>query len=406
MKCFQCKLCALLLFVSVFFTPLAYTTESAGPDSNGHTGFSVHSSSIEVVNQLFKIFSDYRVAGSNWKFRDTNSLFLRIAGDNTTGAEELFPGYSTRELDRLTREKGIVFWEQYPSLVWVSVKDMHTLEQAWQENPRFKEMVDRLAHNPYQKDSWFNLHGRALNLDYSHYEKSRTAYESRSHQLPPGIYNPQKIDYSNPSRYLEPGPQSAITEANAELLRRELGKVPHTLQGALRIQTWFNKNFSGGGMDDPRISVNEYLRQKQFSGCTEAALILASVLRELGFPAVYIVTVDLPSARKTSIGRGINSGHQMVEVFVQDKWILLDDWGGYTTDYNPRNPYIIRQYGTDADEGFVIAKGLDAWDSGLFGDKYYTEMCDNFIRSLSAGSLDHYLENPGKYQMKSADHIR
>ena len=407
MKIFQVNFAALILLIVVFLFPSLCVAGPAAADSNTpdkitHTGFTVHSSNIEVVHQLFELFSDYRVAGSNWKFRDTNSLFLRLAGDVSTHSDELFPGYSTHELDRLTRDKGIVFWQQYPSLLWVSVKDMRTLKQAWQENPHFKAMVDSIARNPYQENSWFSLHGKPQNLDHSLYEKSLKAYQagSSSRRYTPGIYNPQKIDYSSPSSYLKPGPQSAIAEEHKRLIQGELGNVPHTLQGALRIQAWFNRHFSSGGMNDPRVTVNEYLRQKQFSGCTEAALILTSVLRELGFPAVYIVTVDLPTARKTSLGSGINSGHQMVELFVQGKWILLDDWGGYCTSYDPHNPYIIRRYGNSKDEGFVIAKGLDAWDSGLYGDSFYTQMCDNFIRSLSAGHLDHYLEHPGVYQMK------
>ena len=401
------KLFRSILVILLLVFPLLAGTEIAAADSKplastAQTGFTVHSSDIEVVNQLFQLFREYRVAGSNWKFRDTNSLFVRIAGDESTGSDELFPGYSTRELDRLTREKGIVYWRQYPSLVWVSVKDMDTLKRAWSEDDRFKTMVHRLAQNPYRENSWFNLHGKSQNLDYSSYNKSLQAYQStrRSGTEVPGIYNPQGIDYSNPALYLEPGSQSEISDENAEFIQRELGDVPLTLQGALKVQAWFNRQFTSGGMDVLRLTVNEYLQQKQFSGCTEAALILASVLRELGFPTVYIVTVDLPTARRSELGRGINSGHQMVEVFVQDRWVLLDDWGGYATDYDPLNPYIIRSNGNDRDHGFVIAKGRDAWECGLYGDDYYTDMCDNFIRSLKAGELDHYVKNPAIYQMK------
>ena len=226
MKIFQVNFAALILLIVVFLFPFLCVAGPAAADSNTpdkitHTGFTVHSSNIEVVNQLFELFSDYRIAGSNWKFRDTNSLFLRLAGDDSTHSDELFPGYSTHELDRLTRDKGIVFWQQYPSLLWVSVKDMRTLKQAWQENPHFKAMVDSLARNPYQKNSWFNLHGKPQNLDHSRYEKSLKAYQagSSSRRYTPGIYNPQKIDYSSPSSYLKPGPQSAIAEEHKRLIQ-------------------------------------------------------------------------------------------------------------------------------------------------------------------------------------------
>ena len=137
MKIFQVNFAALILLIVVFLFPFLCVAgpaaaDSNTPDKNTHTGFTVHSSNIEVVHQLFELFSDYRVAGSNWKFRDTNSLFLRLAGDDSTHSDELFPGYSTHELDRLTRDRGIVFWQQYSSLMWVSVKDMRTLKQAWQ----------------------------------------------------------------------------------------------------------------------------------------------------------------------------------------------------------------------------------------------------------------------------------
>ena len=42
----------------------------------------------------------------------------------------------------------------------------------------------------------------------------------------------------------------------------------------------------------------------------------------------------------------------------------------------------------------------DAWESGLLGDEYYTEMYDNFILGLREGQFDRYLDNPAEYQMQ------
>ena len=369
--------------------------------TNGNRlNFVLHVSGPEVMDDISPLFSDYNVSGSNWKVRDQNSLYLRFSGDQTTDAPHLIPGYSHKELEQLTEQQGVLYWSEYPSRMWVSARNAGAFKQAWQTDDKLRSMIRKLAHNPYQKNSWYNLEGKPQNFDSDLYHEVKKHFD-RQNRAALGIFDPQQVDYAEPAKYLDPGPQSVLSKEVQTFIHNELEAIPQTIEGVLQIQQLFVDHFSSGGIDDPRLTADDFIRLRQFSGCTEAALILSAVLRELEYPSVYIVTVDVPTAQESELGRGISRGHQMVEVFVEDKWILLDDWGGYTVGYDPHNPFIIRHYGDGSvDKGFVVSKGRDAWESGLLGDEYYIEMCDNFILGLREGQFDRYLDNPAEYQMQ------
>jgi hypothetical protein len=92
------------------------------------------------------------------------------------------------------------------------------------------------------------------------------------------------------------------------------------------------------------------------------ALIISSILRESGFPAIMIETVDVGWAYAFHEGHSQNfAGHVMSEVFVGNRWMLLDNNGSYVEDYDPWNPFIPLP-GPGNDSYFVFAKGKDTWD--------------------------------------------
>ena len=93
----------------------------------------------------------------------------------------------------------------------------------------------------------------------------------------------------------------------------------------------------------------------------------------------------------------------MVEAYVEGEWILLDGNGRYSDDYDPTNPYIIRDDNDNPNiwEGFVLGKGLDPWDLGFLSEDDYREMSTDFINDMNTGKLDEYFDNPGTYEMRS-----
>ena len=56
------------------------------------------------------------------------------------------------------------------------------------------------------------------------------------------------------------------------------------------------------------------------------------------------------------------SGHVMTEIYVENKWILLDNNCSYVEEYDPLNPFIPLTNLMEKIGYFVFAKGIDIWD--------------------------------------------
>ncbi|SHJ31687.1 transglutaminase domain-containing protein [Desulfofundulus thermosubterraneus] len=135
------------------------------------------------------------------------------------------------------------------------------------------------------------------------------------------------------------------------------------------ILNWKNKNFHtvpAGGKYVGKITVNEIIQKKQLSGCHDHALLVGSILRKYGFPVVMVdatgiqFSLDYPKKTKSF------SGHVFLEVYIDDKWILLDPTSGkYITNYNPFNPIIPIKLGQEYKGYYVMLKGLDPDDYGI-----------------------------------------
>ena len=109
-------------------------------------------------------------------------------------------------------------------------------------------------------------------------------------------------------------------------------------------------------------TVDELFEIKTFYGCHSLALIISSVLREFGFPAIMIETADVQWGYKYNTGTvQYFSGHVMSEIYVENKWILLDNNCTYVEEYDTMNSFIPKS-NNQPDAYFVFAKGVDIWD--------------------------------------------
>ena len=175
-----------------------------------------------------------------------------------------------------------------------------------------------------------------------------------------------RIEYDNRQLYLTPGTQSDLNNEYLEEIRRDIGTPEFSIPGILNVCDWFNHNFSfenaGGGMIGKK-TVNELYESKTFYGCHSAALVISSILREFGFPTVMIETASVEWAYDYYNGDTQSfSGHVMTEVYVLEKWILLDNNGTFVENYDFTNPFISTMNDQDL---FTYAKGKDIWDYGV-----------------------------------------
>jgi len=173
------------------------------------------------------------------------------------------------------------------------------------------------------------------------------------------------IEYSNPEKYLAPGEQSDLSPEYLELVQNAIGIPTADIEGILKVCNWINQNFTfinAGGNKAGVNTVNELFEIRTFYGCHSLALIISSVLREFGIPTLMIETADVQWAYNYRSGSiEYFRGHVMSEVYIENKWILLDNNCTYVREYDYANPYISVM--NPNEKGlFVFAKGVDVWD--------------------------------------------
>ncbi|MEN8156365.1 MAG: transglutaminase domain-containing protein [Bacteroidota bacterium] len=173
------------------------------------------------------------------------------------------------------------------------------------------------------------------------------------------------IDYSDTARYLVPGEESDLNDLYLEEIRTAIGTPDNNIAAILTVCHWVNQNFTfqnAGGAMMGKNTVDELYEIKTFYGCHSLALIISSILREFGFPAIMIETADVQWGYDFYDGTTQNfAGHVMSEIYVENRWILLDNNCTYVEEYDPVDPFIpVMNHPTDA--YFVFAKGIDIWD--------------------------------------------
>jgi len=172
------------------------------------------------------------------------------------------------------------------------------------------------------------------------------------------------IDYATPEKHLIPGEESDLKDTYLEEIRTKVGTPGDSIDDILPVCHWINQNFTfenAGGAMIGKNTVDELYEMKTFYGCHSLSLIISSVLREFGFPAVMIETANIHWGYDYGAGNvQYFKGHVMSEIFVENKWILLDNNCTYVEEYDPLNPFISAM-NSPQDDYFVFAKGVDIW---------------------------------------------
>ena len=214
----------------------------------------------------------------------------------------------------------------------------------------------------------------------------------------PADYQPAfGIDYSQPDLYLEQGQQCINIDPE---VAAGLDTGEQSFYQLTRIHFWLRQEFehySARGSTIGVATAAELIEEARLGGCHDYALVFISVVRELGYPAVFVDTVSLEWVRRVQEGTADSKfGHTFVEVFLDGSWILVDPTNGWFIryGYEPGQP-VIPIEGPLADSsqdlyGYVVQwKALDIWDAGMYEPQEYFEGMEEFARELDLGSVEY-----------------
>jgi hypothetical protein len=203
------------------------------------------------------------------------------------------------------------------------------------------------------------------------------------------------IDYAHPERYLQQGEQSHISDPS---VLDHLHADQLSLDQLGDIYLWLKRDFTAyvaSGKTIGVVTVDQLLADRQLGGCHDHGLVYAAVARELGYPAVMTRTVSIAWVKRVQAGeQGPHVGHVFVEVYLHDKWILIDSTNGWylTEGYDPANPVIPLQGNiADSDEetyGFYVErKGVDTWAFGIHSPSESIQAMDSYAQEIDLGDI-------------------
>lgn len=205
------------------------------------------------------------------------------------------------------------------------------------------------------------------------------------------------IDYSHPERYLSQGEQCQISD------KKFLDDFQTDTKGIEQLGSvyrWLKDEFdsySAGGKTIGKVTVDGLLEQKVMSGCDDYALVFCAVARELGYPSTLVRSSSIVWIKDFKV-RGDDArpriGHIFVEVYLDNKWILIDPTNGWylDEDYDPSDAVIPLKGNiagqTEETYGFYVErKGIDIWDMGIYGQDDSAESMDEIARKIDPGTL-------------------
>lgn len=198
-----------------------------------------------------------------------------------------------------------------------------------------------------------------------------------------------RIDYSSPELYLASGNQSTLNKKYSDEISTQIKIESNNIKGVAEIFRWkqdYFRTYSAGGKLVGKITVNQIMEEKALSGCHDHGLVLVSVFRNYGFPAIMVDTAGIQWAwdYSTEEQEGF-AGHVFVEVYVNNNWILINSTSGeYVENYNPSNS-VIPITSPDEDKGyFVLFKGLDPEEYGITSIQQLTEHLKAFAQGVKS----------------------
>jgi hypothetical protein len=136
----------------------------------------------------------------------------------------------------------------------------------------------------------------------------------------------ERIDYSKPQDYLflndNMGSRERIMKAAAQIE----GETPE--KKLVSIHNWLESNVSyKADYFSEWRTFDQMLDDKTQGGCAHYSVLFGSLARACGIPTVWVKTLDAEWIRgfRTKGKEGSWNGHVFLEIYIHDRWMLLDD---------------------------------------------------------------------------------
>lgn len=139
-------------------------------------------------------------------------------------------------------------------------------------------------------------------------------------------------DFNNPSKYLESGRRTEITE----YIKQKVKDIHGNSEGILvrNLLVWMNQNTIRiqNGKDERKFkrTAEEILLSGERTGCCDSSTLFTAIARSKGIPAMQVITLNKEWGRKVDNGiRTGTEGHYYTVCYLKNisgerEWVLID----------------------------------------------------------------------------------
>lgn len=146
------------------------------------------------------------------------------------------------------------------------------------------------------------------------------------------------IDYSSPAQYLAiPASLGNPTAIKTQALGLKANRDRKTI---LNILNWMEANLKyKADLAYQWRNYDTVVEEGCYGGCADQGIVCGVLLKSAGIPAVWVKTMDVPWIWDLKKGRRFQSwsGHVFLEIYIDQKWVLLDPGAKMIyVDYSPK----------------------------------------------------------------------
>jgi hypothetical protein len=135
-----------------------------------------------------------------------------------------------------------------------------------------------------------------------------------------------RIDYSRPDACVALGPHFGNKDHIMKVAAEVKGKTPE--EKLLSIYRWIHSNlvYKADAPYEWR-DFDRLVADGNYGGCADYSVVFGTLARACGIPTVWVKTLDVDWIReyRKHGTEGTWSGHVFLEIFIHNRWVLLDD---------------------------------------------------------------------------------
>lgn len=146
------------------------------------------------------------------------------------------------------------------------------------------------------------------------------------------------IDYTTPSKYL--AMPATLGDREAIKTQALAFKADRDRKTVLNVLNWMNTNLKyQADLAYQWRNYDTVIQDGCYGGCADYAIACGVLLKHAGIPTVWVKTMDVPWIWDFKKGRQFKSwsGHVFLEIYIDQKWVLLDPGAKRVyVDYSPK----------------------------------------------------------------------